>query len=55
MKPFSCFRLLLPSMDELEDTSVIFKPKRQTTSNVSSGTTSEDGDYKALNAKRKVG
>ncbi|XP_052062617.1 uncharacterized protein LOC127702453 [Mytilus californianus] len=41
-------------MDELEDTSVAFKPRRQVTSNISAGSASEDGDYKALNAKRKL-
>lgn len=41
-------------MDDFEDTSVSFKPKRQATANVSAGTASEDGDYKALNEKRKL-
>ncbi|CAG2228617.1 unnamed protein product [Mytilus edulis] len=41
-------------MDELEDTSVAFKPRRQVTSNISAGSASEDGDYKALNEKRKL-
>jgi hypothetical protein len=41
-------------MDELDEISTLFKPKRQATTNVSAGSASEDGDYKALNEKRKV-
>jgi hypothetical protein len=41
-------------MDELDEISTLFKPKRQATTNVSAVSASEDGDYKALNEKRKV-